>query len=68
MWRGQFERSRLLNQLQSQLKELEPSATGDEAAANLKATPVRSSPGRRPVRAPLPADLSRERVVIPAPV
>jgi transposase len=59
------ERSRLLDQLELQLEELEASATEDEAAAETSATPVGIR--RRPIRAPLPAHLPRERVVIPAP-
>jgi transposase len=61
------ERSRLLDQLELQLEELEASATEDEAVANIEAPSVRSFSRRRPVRAPLPAYLPRERVVIPAP-
>src|SRR5439155_23991943 len=60
------ERSRLLDQLELQLEELEASATEDEAVANADATPVRSFGRERPVWAPLPAYLPRERVVIPA--
>ena len=60
------ERSRLLDQLELQLEELEASATEDETVANADATPVRSFNRRSPVRAPLPAHLPRERVVIPA--
>ena len=58
---------RLLDQLELQLEELEASATEDEAVANADATPVRSFGRKRPVRAPLPAYLPRDRVVIPAP-
>jgi transposase len=64
------ERSRLLDQLELQLEELEASATEDEiavVAASADATSVHSFTRRRPVRAPLPAHLPRERVVIPAP-
>jgi transposase len=63
------ERSRLLDQLELQLEELEATATEDEAAAEIAspATTVRSFTRKRPVRAPLPAYLPRERVVIPAP-
>jgi transposase len=61
------ERSRLLDQLELQLEELEASATEDEVVANIEATPVRSFTRSRPVRAPLPAYLPRERVVISAP-
>ena len=72
-------RRRLLDQLELQLEELEASATQDacaaevaaEAAAAVKAgqdeSAVPGVPSRKPVRAPLPAHLPRERVVIPAP-
>ncbi len=74
-------RRRLLDQLELQLEELEASASEDAcaadeaaaaaAAAAMKAgqdeSAVRSVPRRKPVRAPLPAHLPRERVVIPAP-
>ena len=55
----------LLDQLELQLEELEASAAEDEAA--LPATSVHGFARRRPVRAPLPAHLPRERVVIAAP-
>ena len=69
-------RRRLLNQLELQLEELEATATEDACAA--EAAAAAAKPGRnegtvseaarrRPVRAPLPAHLPRERVVIPAP-
>jgi transposase len=61
------ERSRLLDQLELQLEELEASATEDEAAAETSTTLVRRFTRNRPVRAPLPTHLPRERVVIPAP-
>ena len=69
-------RRRLLDQLELQLEELEASATQDACAAEVAAAAVkagqdegagRSTPNRKPVRAPLPAHLPRERVVIPAP-
>src|SRR5712691_5634254 len=61
------ERSRhLLDQLELQLEELEASATEDEVAASATSA-VHSFTRKRPVRAPLPAHLPRERVVIPAP-
>jgi transposase len=69
-------RRRLLDQLELQLEELEASASEDacaaaEAAAAVKAGreegAVRGVARRKPVRAPLPAHLPRERVVIPAP-
>jgi transposase len=61
---------KLLDQLELQLEELEASATEDEIAAGSTEpdTPsVRSVTRKRPVRAPLPAHLPRERVVVPAP-
>jgi transposase len=61
---------KLLDQLELQLEELEASATEDTVAAgSVEPDPssVRSLAGKRPVRAPLPAHLPRERVVVPAP-
>ncbi len=60
---------RLLDQMELQLEELEASAAEDEAAAIIPAdtSAVVGFTRRRPVRAPLPAHLPRERVVIPAP-
>jgi transposase len=64
------ERARHLDQLELQLEELVASAIEDELAA-AKVAPesarVKSFERRKPVRAPLPAHLPRERVVIPAP-
>ena len=69
-------RRRLLDQLELQLEELEATATQDACAAEAAAAAVKAGqdegagcnpPRRRPVRAPLPAHLPRERVVIPAP-
>jgi len=66
-------RRRLLDQLELQLEELEASASEDAcavAAAMKAGRDERAVPGvarRKPVRAPLPAHLPRERVVIPAP-
>jgi len=65
------ERSRkLLDQLELQLEELEASATEDAVDTG----PAEPAPPRlhsltrkKPVRAPLPAHLPRERVVVPAP-
>jgi len=60
--------SQLLDQLELQLEELEASATEDElAAASQDRTVVPSCTRRKPVRAPFPAHLPRQRVVIPAP-
>ena len=70
-------RRRLLDQLELRLEELEATAAEDARAAEATAAAVAeprrdesAAPGdgrRRPVRAPLPAHLPRERVVIPAP-
>jgi transposase len=60
----------LLDQLELQLEELQTSATEDAVAAEQAvtgSTTVRSFPRKKPVRAPLPAHLPRERVVVPAP-
>jgi transposase len=68
------ERARQLDQLELQLEELEAAASEDALAA--EAAAARAAPGsarvksferRKPVRAPLPAHLPRERVVIPVP-
>ncbi len=66
------ERGKLLDQLELQLEELEASAAEDAAAAEAATeaaggTVVRSFSRKPPVRAPLPAHLPRERVVVPAP-
>jgi transposase len=68
------ERARHLDQLEIQLEELESTATEDALAAEAaaakaapEATVVKSFERRKPVRAPLPPHLPRERVVIPAP-
>jgi len=64
------ERSRLLDQLELQLEELEANATEDGAAVQTASADDRTVRGfmrKHPVRAPLPAYLPRERVVIPAP-
>lgn len=64
---------KLLDQLELQLEDLEATATEDECAAQAAAkdgpadTTVKSFIRKRPVRAPLPADLPRERVVLPSP-
>ena len=62
--------SRLLDQLELQLEELEASATEDELTAETatpKTTQVTSFERKRPSRKPLPEHLPRERVVIPGP-
>ena len=61
---------KLLDQLELQLEELEASATEDEVAAKTAEpdpSTVRGFSRRKPVRAPLPAHLPRERVVVPTP-
>src|ERR1043165_581094 len=57
---------KLLDQLELQLEELEADATERSVIAE-RDTSVQAFTRRRPVRAPLPAHLPRERVVIPAP-
>lgn len=62
--------SRLLEQMELQLEELEATATEDELAAEKTAAQtqaVKSFQRRRPSRKPFPAHLPRERVVVPAP-
>lgn len=63
------ERSRkLLDQLELQLEEAAASAAEDEiAAAPVGSTTVHPFTRKKPVRAPFPAHLPRERVVLPAP-
>jgi transposase len=61
---------RLLDQLELQLEELETAAAEREAATAATepdTTNVRPFTRARPVRAPLPAHLPRERVVLPSP-
>jgi transposase len=60
---------KVLDQLELQLEELEAEATEKAVAAEPQASAVavQGFTRRRPVRAPLPAHLPRERVVIPAP-
>jgi len=63
--------SRLIDQLELQLAELEESVAEDEAAAELGRAAaeavVREHARQRPGRRPLPANLPRERVVVPPP-
>ena len=61
--------SKLLDQLELQLEELEATAAEDASATAAEAgeSTVRSFIRRKPVRASLPAHLPRERVVLPAP-
>jgi transposase len=59
-----------LDQLEMQLEELETAAAEDEAAAAATqpdTTNVRPFARAKPVRAPLPAHLPRERIVVPSP-
>ncbi len=59
---------KLLDQLEMQLEELETASAEDEVAAATAAhdnTTVRPFSRAKPVRAPLPAHLPRERVVLP---
>jgi transposase len=61
---------RILDQLELQLEDAEAAAAEDEAlaaTASPENSAVRGFTRRKPVRAPLPAHLPRERVVIPAP-
>ena len=62
---------KLLDQLELQLEEAEAAATEDDMAAvpDPASTDPARAPGirRRPVRAPFPAHLPRERVVVPGP-
>jgi transposase len=62
-------RGKLLDQLELQLEELESAAAEREAAAGAQpdGAVVRGFTRRKPKRAPLPAHLPRERVVIPGP-
>jgi len=60
---------KLLDQLELQLEELEASAAKDAVAAGPTAPDATSVCGftrKKPVRAPFPAHLPRERVVISA--
>jgi transposase len=61
--------SRLLDQLELQLEELEASATEDELAAERAAakTKVAAFTRQRPARKPFPEHLPRERVIVPGP-
>lgn len=71
LYGARSERStRLLDQLELQLEELEAAATEDELAAEKasgQAQGVRSFARKRPVRQPFSDHIERERVVLPAP-
>ena len=58
---------KLLDQLELQLEKAAASAAEDAAAAPAAGTTVGAFPRRKPVWAPFPAHLPRERVVIRAP-
>lgn len=62
-------RTRLIDQMELQLEELEAAATEDEIVAEkeAKTTTVAGFKRRRPARKPFPEHLPRERVVIEAP-
>jgi transposase len=63
-------KSRLLDQLELQLEELETAAGEDELKAEqaaAKTTDVQPFTRKKPVRKPFPDHLPRERVVLPAP-
>ena len=69
-WRSE-RKSRLLDQLELQLDELEASATEDDLAAELAAAGTAEVKGftrRKPARKPFPAHLPRERVVVAADI
>ncbi|HEX3755131.1 MAG TPA: IS66 family transposase zinc-finger binding domain-containing protein, partial [Rhizomicrobium sp.] len=62
--------SRLLDQMEFTLEELESAATEDELAAEMaaaKTTNVTAFKRNRPSRKPFPEYLPRERVVVPGP-
>ena len=62
--------TRILDQMELQLEELESSATADELAAEVavaKTTTVASFARKRPSRKPFPEHLPRERVIVPGP-
>jgi transposase len=60
---------KVLDQFELQLEELEAETSENAVAAEDKAAgvAVKSVARQRPARAPLPAHLPRERVIIPAP-
>src|SRR3984957_8313897 len=58
---------KLLDQMELQLEELEAAASEDASVASANDTTVREFTRAKPVRARLPANLPRERVVVPAP-
>jgi transposase len=63
-------KSRLLDQLELQLEELEANAGEDQLKAEqlaAKTTDVQPFTRKKPVRKPFPEHLPRERVVLPSP-
>jgi transposase len=63
-------RTRLLEQMELQLEDLEASASEDELAAEnaqVKVQTIKSFQRQRPSRKPFPAHLPRQRIVIVAP-
>jgi transposase len=58
---------KLLDQMELELEEMEAAASEDASAAGQDSTVVTRFTRRKPVRAPLPAHLPRERVVLPNP-
>ena len=62
--------TRLLDQMELKLEDLEAAATEDEIAAEqaaTKATTVAAFTRKRPSRQPSPEHLPRERIVVPGP-
>jgi transposase len=62
--------SRLIDQMELELEDLEATATEDEIAAEqatARTTMVASFTRKRPARQPFPAHLPRERTVVPGP-
>lgn len=62
-------KTRLLDQMELQLEELEATASEDEAASEAASQSTTVAPHRRkrPGRKPFPAHLPRERVMLPSP-
>jgi transposase len=64
-------KARLIDQMELQLEELEAAVAEDEMAAGKAAaaagTPVGAFTRKRPARKPFPADLPRERIIVPGP-
>ena len=58
---------KLLDQLELQLEELEATASENATVTAPDGSPVQAFTRRKPVRAPLPAHLPRERVVLESP-